>query len=252
VDPLRRTEHRPWPMPSRPWALRMTWRHLLFLHWPIEPALLRAALPEPLTLETFDGWGWLGVVPFLMSNVRLRGLPSVPAAREFPELNLRTYVTVNDRPGVYFFSLDATSTAAIEAARLSFGLNYLKAGMNCEPDTAGWVHYASHRIDRRGPPAKLAMRYRPTSEPIHTVLGDLDAFLTERYCLYAVDRRGRVRRGEIHHAPWPLQPAELEVDTLDMTRILDPSLPTPPFHARFAEHLDVLAWRARKVESRFA
>src|SRR5258708_29962479 len=121
---LRDTAHRPWPMPSAPWVMTQTWRDLLFAHWPIDEALLRARVPPTLAIDRFDGRAWVGVVPFEMTNVAPRlpgGRPRLPA---FPELNVRTYVTVGGRPGVYFFSLDATNPIAVCAARAAFRLPY--------------------------------------------------------------------------------------------------------------------------------
>lgn len=270
---LEATGHRPWPVPQQPWAMRMRWRWLVFLHWPVDPGELAAALPAPLEPDVFDGWAWLGIVPFAMTEVAPRGLgwlTRLTGTDAFAELNVRTYVTLGGKAGVYFFSLDAESRLAVEAARAGFGLNYLTAAMRCQPSASpgdrpsdvaaagqtasgeaepagGWVHYHSRRTDGRAPAAELSISYRPTGPAQVAEPGSLDAFLTERYCLYAVTRRGRVYRGEIHHRPWPLQPAEARIDTLDMTRSLGLALDGPPHHVRYADPLEVVAWRARRV-----
>ena len=106
---LTEVAHRPWAMPPRPWVMTQTWLNLLFAHWPMDPRALRSKVPSAFELDVIDGDAWIGVVPFYMTNVTARGLPSVPKVSEFPELNVRTYVRVGDRPGVYFFSLDAGS-----------------------------------------------------------------------------------------------------------------------------------------------
>jgi len=242
---LARASHRPWPAPTRPWALAMTWRDLLFAHWPVDPDALRPSLPEGLELDTRDGAAWLGVVPFRMEGVRHRLAPPVPGLSAFPELNLRTYVTVGGKPGVYFYSLDATSRPAIETARALFGLNYLKARMSCRR-AGDEVIYESERTDRRGPPAGLRCRYRAEGEPFHADPGSLEAFLTERYCLYAV-RAGRLLRGEIHHAPWPLRGASWEYETCDMSRLAGVELEGPPASVLMAARLAVVAWTARRA-----
>src|SRR5688572_24482592 len=115
---LRESGHRPWPMPARPWVMTQTWHHLLFAHWRVDVGRLRAHVPSPFDIDLFEGDAWLGVVPFDMTGVRLRGLPPLPLLSAFPELNVRTYVTVQGKPGVFFFSLDAGSTVAVRAARL--------------------------------------------------------------------------------------------------------------------------------------
>src|SRR4029434_453282 len=126
---LRSTSHRPWPLPRGPWIMAQTWHDLLFAHWPIPPEIMRALVPPQLTLDLFDGQCWLGIVPFWMSGVRGRGLPAIPGLSRFPELNVRTYVTLGKKPGVYFFSLDAANIPAVCAARTFYHLPYFYASM---------------------------------------------------------------------------------------------------------------------------
>src|SRR4051812_42045561 len=104
--------HRPWALPDRAWVMTQTWHDLLFAHWPVKSSDLRPKVPAAFELDLFDGHAWVGVVPFHMTNVAPRGVPSLPRVSEFPELNVRTYVRVGDRPGIYFFSLDAGSALA--------------------------------------------------------------------------------------------------------------------------------------------
>jgi uncharacterized protein YqjF (DUF2071 family) len=161
-------------------------------------------------------------------------------------LNVRTYVTAGGRPGVWFFSLDAASRLAVRIARATFHLPYFDAAMACT-ERGGEIHYSSRRTHRDGGTARLEVRYRATGEPFASRPGSLEHWLTERYRLFAADRRGRLWRGEIEHAPWPLQPAEAEFATLDMTRWLDLALPAQPPHLLFARKLDVRAWRLARA-----
>ncbi|MFA9476702.1 YqjF family protein [Phycisphaerales bacterium AB-hyl4] len=239
----RQTNHRPWAMPDRPWVMAMRWHTLLFAHWPVDAARLRAVLPASVELDTFQGHAWLGVVPFGMSRVRLHGLPPVWPVASFLELNVRTYVTVNGKPGVWFFSLDAASRLAVRGARWSYGLPYFDARMHCQRDDDDWVSYQSNRTHRDTPPAAFAARYRPVGPPANAAPGSLEQFLYERYCLYTVDRRGRPMRGDVHHEPWPVQPAELQTEQLDMTRLAGVSLDGEPTLLHYADHIDVIAWR---------
>ena len=224
----------------------MRWEDLLFAHWPVAPAVLRPLLPAGLGLDTFEGRAWLGVVPFRMNAVRGRCLPRLPGATTFPELNVRTYVTAGGRPGVWFFSLDAAHRLAVRVARRTFHLPYFDADMTCRND-GDVVAYASCRTHRGAPPAQFVGRYRPVGPVAPTGPGSLDAFLTERYCLYAASPGGTIRRGEIHHAPWPLQPAEAEFEALDMTAQFGVALPDVPPLLHFARRLDVVAWLPRRV-----
>jgi uncharacterized protein len=237
---LAEIAHRPWPLPARAWALTMRWEELLFLHWRVPAARLRALLPAGVELELFDGAAWLGIVPFRMAATRLRWLPRLPAAHTFPELNVRTYVRVAGRPGVWFFSLDATSRPTITGARAWFGLPYYLARMQC--DRVGpWLRYRSERRDRRGPPAHFAAEWQSAGTAAPAVPGSLEHFLCERYCLFA-ERRGRLVCGDVAHAPWQLAPIELRLVAADMTRLLGFGLMGEPESALAAKVLTVAAW----------
>ena len=189
--------------------MSQSWHDLLFAHWRIDAALLRPLIPAALEIDKFQNEAWIGVVPFRMSGVRLRATPALPTLSAFPELNVRTYVTHGGKPGVWFFSLDAENAVAVSVARAWFHLPYFNARMRCETRN-DWIEYASERTHRDATKAKLRARYRPIGEIFHPRPGTLDHFLAERYCLYAANPEGQVSRGEIQHAPWPLQQAQAE------------------------------------------
>jgi hypothetical protein len=224
-------------------SMRMSWCDLLFAHWRVDPETLRALLPRtdpPLELDLWNGEAWIGIVPFRMANVGLNGLPGLPGARAFPELNVRTYVNGGGRPGVWFFSLDAASWLAVRGARIGFHLPYFDAEMRCEQRGDGF-QYQSRRTHRGGGTAVLEVDYRPTGDVFRSQPGSLEHWLTERYRLFAADSRGRLFRGEIEHEPWPLQSAAAEFKTCTMTGELGLTLPTEPPHLLFARQLDVRA-----------
>ena len=225
--------------------LQMRWQDLLFLHWPVEPAAVRPHLPEGLTLDTFDGRAWLGVVPFTMASTRFRWLPPMPTARCFPECNLRTYVRCGDRAGVWFFSLDAHSRLAVEGARIGFGLPYFVADMTSQRDGERIV-YRSRRVDRRGPPATFEGSWRAEGAWRTAAPGSLEHFLVERYSLFAL-RRGRLVRGDVAHPPWQLAAADVELQNCDMARLLDLQLRGPPVSALATQPIDVEAARPSQV-----
>jgi uncharacterized protein YqjF (DUF2071 family) len=247
-DILSRTEHRPYPLPEGPWALFMRWHDLLFMHWPVPHDRLRPLIPPALEIDTFDGSAWLGLTPFRMSDTRPRFLPSVPPLSDFPEMNLRTYVTAGGRPGIWFFSLDAHNRVAVRLARATFRLPYYDARMECRL-SGGEVRYESVRTHRGAPPARFSGRYRPVGDIFRSRPGTLEHFLAERYCLYSADGRGRVWRGDIHHGPWPLQRAGAGIDTLDMTRQIGVALPDTEPLLHFSKRRDVLAWMPRRIET---
>jgi uncharacterized protein YqjF (DUF2071 family) len=220
----------------------MTWTALLFAHWPIEPGLIATKLPAGLELDTFEGRAWLGIVPFLMSGVRLGFLPPVPGARLFPELNVRTYVRGNGKAGVWFFSLDAASLLAVLAARATVGLPYFWSRMAWRV-IGSEVHYSSRRLRPWRPEVSFEARYAPVGAVRRAAPGTLDHWLTERYCLFARRPDGRIVRGDIHHDPWPLRQATASFSRETVARAAGFVLPDvlPVLH--FADRLDVLAWR---------
>jgi len=244
---LEQGAHRPWPLLAGRWVMAQTWHELLFAHWPVGAAQLRPLIPAGLEVDVFEGKAWLGVVPFRMSGVRLRGTPAVPGLSAFPELNVRTYVVAGGKPGVWFFSLDAANGIAVAVARAWFHLPYFRARMSCT-ERNGWIEYQSERVHGGAPSAKLRGRYRASGEVFASRRGTLEHFLTERYCLYAQDAKGRLIRGEIHHAPWPLQPAQAEFTANTMAQAAGVTLrPAEPV-LHFAKRLDVVVWQPQHLE----
>jgi uncharacterized protein len=239
--------HRPWPLPSRPWVLAMQWHDLLFMHWPVPPAVLRPAIPPALELETFDGAAWLGVTPFHMKGTRPPLVPPLPWLSAFPELNVRTYVSAEGKPGVWFFSLDASNPLAVRGARALFHLPYYDAAMRAE-HVSGGVRYTSTHTHRGVPGAAFASRYRPCGPVYHAAVDSIEYWLTERYCLYVANRQRSVWRGDIHHARWPLQPAEADIECNTMTAPLRFRLPHREPLLHFAPRLDVVAWTLEAVK----
>jgi uncharacterized protein len=265
-DIMKVNEHRPWPLPQTPWVMRQTWNDLLFAHWAVRPEAVRLYVPQELPLDTFDGQCWIAVTPFNMTGVTVRGIPPIPGFSHSPELNVRTYVNVNGKPGVYFFSLDIYNIFAAAGARMLYGLPYFYAFMQYAR-TGEWVDYFCGRVDRdrsdprfhgnAAPDAALLRtpgefrgRYRPTSDVFRTRPGTLEHFLAERYCLYVAER-GKVYRAEIHHVPWPLQWAEAQIETNTMMQAdgleLEAVAPQAPAHLMFARRLDVLVWLPYRV-----
>ncbi len=242
------TAHRPWPLPRGPWVMAQRWQELLFAHWPLAPEAIRPLLPRALELDTYEGQAWLGIVPFRMSGVRPRLLPAAPWLSAFPELNVRTYVTLDGKAGVYFLSLDAGNPVAVALARGWFHLPYYNATMRCQRtgSSDGEIAYASS-ARHGGRPAVLRARYRPTGAVFAAEPGSLAHWLTERYCLYTTTRAGALLRGEIHHAQWPLQPAEWEVEADTMAASHSIALPDTPPLLHYAALQEVLVWWPERV-----
>jgi hypothetical protein len=230
----------------------MIWHDLLFAHWPVDPGELREQLPPGIEIDTFDGQAWIGVVPFHMSGIRPRGLPSLPWLSAFPELNLRTYVVADGKPGVWFLTLDATSRFTITVARRFFHLPYRHAWMTCRPTRDGWIDFRSERRDRKHPAAKFAARYRPLPRDdirweTERELEPLANWLTARFCLYSADDRGRIFRGEIDHAIWSLEPAEAIIEENTLAGALGIMLPEREPLLHFSRRIEAVAWAVEPV-----
>ncbi len=230
--------HRLWPMPRRPWIMTQVWQKLLFAHWPVAVEVMHDLIPPPLTLDTFDGQAWLSIAPFLATGTRPPFLPPVPLMSRFLEMNVRTYVTYEDKPGILFFSLDASNPVIVFGAKTFFYLPYRTAAMKCDAQGQR-VEYESRHQD-----GAFRANYGPVSDPYHAEPGSLDHWLVERYCLYTTDPQGRPYRGEIHHPPWPLQTAEAEITENTVSPV---PLDGPPPRLHYAERLDTLIWPLQPI-----
>lgn len=219
----------------------MRWCDLSFLHWPVSCEALQAHLPSGLELDTYGGQAWIGVVPFRMEDVHHRGTPPIPSAATFPEINVRTYVRAGRRTGVWFLSLDAASWLAVRGAKLGFNLPYFDAEMQVQR-RGTMVEYRSRRTHRGAPGAEFRARYQPVGPTYLAVPETLEYWLTERYCLFGQSRSGQVYYVDVHHAPWPLQQAEVVIEQNTMAHASGIKLPEVAPLVHFASSLDVLAW----------
>jgi uncharacterized protein len=213
-------------------AGQQSWRSLLFMHWPVRPERLRSLVPSRLTLDTFEGMAYVSITPFTVRRARVRGLPPIPGTAAFDEVNVRTYVRLDGEPGVWFFSLDASSRSATALARLGLRLPYRHARI--ERDIDGDAHsFECERTTHGRQPASLRAFW--TAEPSMTLArpGTLEHFLVERYTLYSHALGSKLWRGQIRHAPWPLQ----AVSALGVEQTLDQADGLPELgECRLAQH----------------
>lgn len=202
-------------------VMRQRWLTLLFLHWEVDPATVQALLPPGLTVDTYEGKTYVGLVPFTMRDVRPIWSPSINGISHFHECNVRVYVHHKGKdPGVWFFSLDAANPIAVAAARALFKLPYYFARMSLTKQD-GTITYATERISPEpvrassGGPVGCTAHYSPTGTPKTSTPGTLEHFLAERYILYAYDGK-KLYSGRVHHTPYPLQTAKVHAltDTL--------------------------------------
>lgn len=232
--------HRPWPLPKGPWVMEQGWYNLLFAHWRVPGAELRALVPPQLELDTFDGDTWLSITP-LFIRMRPRFAFATGRLWYFPELNCRTYVTHKGRGGIFFFSLDARSGLAVVGARAFYRLPYFHANMNLTETSHGYRFVSERKVGSTSRRAIFAAEYDPVSPPQFPEPGTLEHFLTERYCLYAV-AAGRVWSADIHHARWPLQQVRGEIFRNNVAAAAGLTLSGPPEVTHYSGVQEVLIW----------
>lgn len=237
------TDHRPWPLPSKPWLLQQVWSDLLFLHWEISPKDLRPLIPSELEIDTYNGRAWIAVVPFSMTGVAPRACPKPKSISDFPEINIRTYVIKNGKPGVWFFSLDVPNRLPVWIARRFFHLPYFLADMSVK--TVGEkTSYRSTRCDRA-----FEADYKPLNSHIAKP-GSFEDWSTERYCFYSQSKAGHIYRAEVQHPKWSLMTAECEIKK---NKMLD-AFPIGEQHPSilFSKSLPVVAWWPQRIDERIA
>ncbi|WP_144905524.1 YqjF family protein [Halobellus captivus] len=225
--------------------LEMGWRQLLFENWPVDPELIAAHLPAALDPDEHDGSAWLSVIPFTNVAVRPRGVPEVLGVR-LPEINVRTYVTRDGVPSVYFFSLDAQGLASVVGARLFHHLPYYYARISLER-TDGRVEFRSRRRHPGSRPAAYDATYWPTGEPFAAPTDPLAEFLVERYRFYTEAPDGSLRYTDVSHEPWTVYPADASVGTDTLLRADGFERPEQEPVYYYSQGLDVVAERSQRV-----
>jgi uncharacterized protein YqjF (DUF2071 family) len=224
--------HRPWPLPEGPWALAESRRDVLLAHWRVPLEALARQLPPELPVDTFEGEAWLGLVSCRVEAFRARGLPPLPWLSSGPQLDACTYVSVDDRPGVWFFSLDSSKQALVEVAKRSLRLPAYRARLELSD--------SAFEVERDG--LRYRVRYSPHGGTFTPAAGTLDHFLTERYALYTADG-GRLYRAELNHRPWSLRRAGVTVEEATLAPLLLVGEP----HALYSDSHDVLAWSLEEL-----
>jgi uncharacterized protein len=248
---LIRTSHKPRPLPPGRWLMRQRWNDLLFAHWPVPVSSLAQLVPEGLEVDTFQGSAWLGVMPFWMDRIRVRGLPPIPGARSFPDLSLRTYVREErtGAPGVFCLSLDASNLLAVAVGRAVYRLPYHWAEMHLEQRSEReFAFYSRRRF--AGRPVVFKARYRglgPTAKLAESRPGTLENFLMERYCLFSRNGDGQPIRANLHHISSPLEEAQAEIEQNDLAAVLGIQLPDQEPVLHYTRRLAVYVWPAELV-----
>jgi len=232
--------------PSGSPILQQKWENLLFLHWPVDPALLRPLIPEALEIDTFDGRAWLGITPFHLSDLRPPLLPALPGLSAFTEMNVRTYVLHNGKPGIWFFSLDASKLLPAAAARIFFMLPYFKASMKFEQNHP-LFNFSMTRSGATDVEFKaswqVGVRLRAPD------VESLAFFLVERYCAFAVEG-SRVFQIRIYHHPWILDEALVKIESSNAISALGLPEPATEPIVHFSESIEAEIWAPAQVATK--
>ncbi|MED3662044.1 DUF2071 domain-containing protein [Ureibacillus sp. FSL K6-8385] len=186
-----------------PWVMKQTWNDILLLHYPVKKERLEIYLPPNLSLDTFQGTGWMTIVPYLMKSAGIRGLPSIPMGKGMPGINVRTYVKAGEKPGIYFLNLGIHQRFAAKLAKELFHLPYFSADLSFSKKGK------MIEVESRKFPFSLSCQIRVQTSSFVMEKGSLGEWLLERYCFYTANPKGKLLRCDIFHDPWLLQDAEI-------------------------------------------
>jgi uncharacterized protein YqjF (DUF2071 family) len=231
--------------------MKQRWNDLLFAHWPVPASSLAHLIPEGLQLDLFNGSAWLGIMPFWMDRIKVRGIPTIPGVRSFPDLSLRTYVKEESSgtPGVFCLSLDASNLLAVGVGRSFYSLPYHWSQMRMEQRSEReFSFYSRRRLSQRQ--VAFSARYRgmgPSRRLMEYGAGSLEYFLMERYCLFSSNRDGQPIRANLHHVSSMLEEAEAVIEQNDLASVLGIQLPEQEPVLHYSRRLAVYVWPAELV-----
>lgn len=228
--------------PDSPPIMFQNWENLLFMHWSFDAATIRPLVPAELELDLYDGKAWVSVTPFRMTGVHLHPLPAIPGTESFLELNVRTYVHYHGKPGIFFFSLDASKLIPTIAARIFFSLPYFKADMDFS-EMGGEFRFTSRRSDS---PARFSAQWKVGQRLRDPDKDSLAFFLVERYAFF-VKIAGQINMVRVYHHPWILEEAILQLHESTMISTLGLTEPAESPLTHFSRFLNVEAWEPRPV-----
>lgn len=228
---LQQTTHRPWELPTTGWSYYQEWNNALFFHWEIPLELLQSLVPSNLKVDLYEGKAYISLVPFTMQKIRPKYLPSLAFVSDFHEINLRTYVTHQGKPGVFFISIEAEKSLSAFLSRMLSGLPYKKSTMVRTPK--------GYTSQNKLQDFRFSAEYE-IQEVIVAKTG-LDRFLTERYSLY-LERNGKLYRYQIHHKEWELRNVRMDkFDSKYIINALNLEGKVPDL-MHYSEGVQVIAW----------
>lgn len=234
---LAEVSHRPWQLPAGRWQYYQEWNEVLFFHWKVPAELLRPLLPAGLELDLFENEAWISLVPFTMQKISPAGLPPVAFLSDFHEINLRTYVVTEGKPGVYFPNIEAQKQLSVWIARNLSGLPYGKAT----------IHRGKNRYLSENAAKGFHLDVEFDVGGFLPSKSGTDLWLSERYCLY-LDHGQKLYRYEIHHLEWRIAGMNLKKATINYQINGFSFRDRAPDLIRYSPGVKVLAWAKKEIK----
>ena len=229
-DILNKTKHRPFDYPKRSWKFYQEWNNAIFFHWEVESELIKPLLPEGINLDTINDKTWVSLVAFDMNHIGIRSIPKMPHISDFHEINIRVYITCNEKPSVYFLNMEGSKRTSCSVLKMvsKFPYRYSKMNRNNfsyksknEPNNDSF--YTEYRLD-------------------HNVINKdkTDLWLTERYAVFQ-DYKGKIIEYDVHHIEWPIQSINVKKLELNYPRF-NHLINNKPDRIHYSKGVQVLTW----------
>jgi len=227
--------YRSWDMPEKDWSYYQEWNNAVFMHWEVPYEDLKSLVPSGLEIDSFEGKCWVSIVAFTMERIRPAYLPSFSPISNFDEINVRTYVRKNGKPGVYFINIEAGKYVSAFLSKMMSGLPYEKSEIS-----RGNNFYSSYNANKG---FRLDLEYEVG--PRITKKTPLMIWLTERYSLF-LENEGEIYGYEIQHPEWELN--DMKIKNLDLYYSIGNLVfdNTPDLY-QYSPGVKVLAWGMEKM-----
>lgn len=237
--------HKGTDLPNLPWVMKQTWHDLLFAHYPVKLELLQKLVPPVIQLDSYNGSAWIGIVPFHVQNHRARLLPPIPGIDRFSQLNIRTYVTVNGKRGVYFIRVDMNHLIAGVLAKTFYYMPFQAATIKMKQNDQT-IHFNSQKNGQHQ--FEFQCKYKPITLPFYAAKGSFEQWLVERYSFYALNKKGEVVRSDILHDYWPLQLVEGEISNHSILLNVGIQVAKDEPILHYAKKMEALLWPVVRVK----
>tara|TARA_R110002049_G_scaffold114927_1_gene266605 strand:- start:11651 stop:12373 length:723 start_codon:yes stop_codon:yes gene_type:complete len=227
---LKQTNHRPFDYPKRSWKFYQEWNKTIFLHWEVDEALIKPWLPKDFTLDTINGKAWVSLVAFNMNHIGVRSILKIPHISDFHEINIRTYVTYNGKPSVYFLSMEGSKRSSCRVLKTlsRFDYRYSKMKRNESVFTS----------ENKPLNEAFHIEYQLENKPVKK--DETDIWLTERYAVFQ-DYKRYIFEYDVHHVAWPMQNIRIQNLKIDYARFSD-FINDKPNKVHYSSGVQVLTW----------